>query len=315
MFDRTLNAIAGIALLGLVIGCRSSPGPPTSTATATIPNVTTPASLTPAGLTPAGLTPASPTPSKPTPTPDIAATLVAIASPHVISSQTSPDGAWRADVLSYDCMSVAGDDYGYDLLRLVRLADGVTRTADSQLLNCHGLGAAGLAGEFWSANGRFFYYSTSRVGVPEGCGYFPGAISRLDVAGMRVKNFGEAEISSNHAYLGTWDVRTKEVILWDANSGDSMRVPARQDMEVGPMAWSPDGKAMVYLQNKSYCPSFGPSILVRLSLPDLAATMLLRSDAFFQAVRWDEPGQLRLMDGSGTYRSFDLASGTLEPAQ
>lgn len=107
------------------------------------------------------------------PTPDIAATLVAQVGAELQSSYSSPDGKWRAEIRTYACTELTQEEeYGLHILRIINTQDGSEREAARQLLNCGGLGAAGLGGWFWSTNSRFFYYTDASTGVPDGCGYW-----------------------------------------------------------------------------------------------------------------------------------------------
>jgi hypothetical protein len=102
--------------------------------------------------------------SEPTPgMPDIPATVVALEQPRHHASNSSPDKRWRAEVIVYDCVRTDdGQENAYEELLLTEVPGSATRTADSQLRNCGGLGAFGLEGLFWSPNTRYFYYTELR---------------------------------------------------------------------------------------------------------------------------------------------------------
>jgi len=265
---------------------------------------------------PVALATATPTPVVETPavTPDIAATVVAVQQPVLSGSYLSPDGKWRAEVVVYPCVETGEpDENAYEQLRLTQVASGDERIADSQLQNCGGLGAFGLAGLFWSPNSRYFYYTDAREGVPDGCGYWERPILRLEPISLNTAYLGAGPLSPDGARLATWQER--ELVVWDIDGGEVGRIPAiALDAEIGPIAWSPDGRALAYLQVASYCPVSGKSYLVRANLPKLEQALLLESEApTFGSVQWEVPDQLRLFDGNGEEWRYDLRTQELSP--
>ena len=302
----------------LVVGCR----PPTTSPELPSPKFTvTPqvATLTTPDLTPTlaqrstateaptavtGTPTATSTPTEvtrtPTATPDIAKTIVATKRPRLYGSYPSPDRKWQTEVLIYDCARITGEEENaYELLKLIRLDDGVERVADSQLQYCGGLGAAGLAGLFWSPNSRYFYYTSAREGVPEGCGYWERPITRLDAASLSSTYLGGGPRSPDGTKIATWQDRS--LVVWDVNGDEIGRVPATvMTAEVGQIAWSPNSQSLVYAQIESYCPFSGKSYIIRLDLPSLKPTMLIESERpSLGNPSWENPDQLRLHDENG----------------
>lgn len=108
-----------------------------------------------------------------TPTPDaatqeIVAAVMAGAQP-ITETFAAPDAQWQVEIVIYGCVET-GDEavYAYELLRFAAAGADEWRQADSQLINCGGLGAYGFQAICWSPDGRYFYYTTAREGVPDG---------------------------------------------------------------------------------------------------------------------------------------------------
>ena len=200
---------------------------------------------------------------------DPGGTVTASSEPRVASSDLSPDGLWRVEVLVYDCTPVGdGDEFAYEQLRLVTVDSSAVREAASQLRACGGLGAFGLEGLYWSGNSRYFYYTDAREGVPDGCGYWERPVIRLDVDSLELVPVGGGPRSPDETWLATWQGR--ELVVWDLDGGEMARIQAAvPDAPIGPLVWSPDSRSLVYIQVASECPLSGASYVVRLALPDL----------------------------------------------
>lgn len=320
-------------LVGLTVGC-SFLGQSVTTAPAPLP--ATEAASPAATIPPAETTPAaapspvpSATPDAPEPTvlvatpepsataePDIAATLVASVAPRLYASYPSPDGSLRAEVLIHDCAPVAdGQEYAYDVVQLVDAASGETRFIDGQLQACGGLGAFGLAGLFWSPSGRYFYYTEAREGVPDGCGYWSRPISRVDVTDRTTVDLGGGPISPDGARLAVWEER--DLVVHEIDGGEVGRVVAASPQSaLGPIVWSPEGDALVYVQAAMFCVpgQSGATSVVRVEVPALTSEILLRSTApAFQSVAWDAPIALDLVDDTGARWQYDFYSAELSP--
>ena len=144
----------------------------------------------------------------PTPTPDPATQAIIAAvqgsSQPATTTYASPDGVWRVHLAVFACTPMeAGDIYAYETVSLAGM-DGADAIVDSQLINCGGLGAYGFDGLFWSDDSRYFYYTTAREGVPDGCGDWQPPIWRLDVtrgASAQMNDIGE---SPDAAALTAW---------------------------------------------------------------------------------------------------------------
>lgn len=249
--------------------------------------------------------------------PDLAATLTAGTAPRLYASYLSPDGALRAEVHIYDCVPFPdGGEYAYDQLQIVNTASGDARFIDGQLQSCGGLGAFGLAGQFWSPSGRYFYYTTARQGVPDGCGYWTRPVSRVDTTDGSVAYLGGGPVSPDGRLLAVWDER--DLVVYDIDGGELGRAEAIDTAAaLGPIAWSPDNRSLVYLQASMFCTAgqSGLTTLARVELPGMDSRVLLRSaEPAFKMVTWEEPETILLGDGAGGQWRYDLAGGTLSAA-
>lgn len=256
----------------------------------------------------------------PTSTPDFHATAAVIADavmtaspPRLLASYPSPDNKWRVEVTIHDCVQVGDlDIHAYEELRLTEVSTGTSQVVDSQLLNCGGLGAFGLEGRFWSSNSRYFYYTDAREGVPDGgCGYWERPLLRLDITDHSTEYLGMGLLSPDGTKLATW--QDFDLVVWSLDEGEIARSAALpEDAVRGPIAWAPDGEALVYLQTKEYCIPSGSSYVVRLDLLALQPELLLESAApAFIDVTWDDPDQLKLSDEEGKTWTYDFETEEL----
>jgi hypothetical protein len=308
------------ASLLLLTACATSAQTPTSPATTAAPTATLRPSLTPSlTQTPRPtLTRTSAPTNAPEPsiTPDIIATVVATSQPRIDSPLRSPDDKWQAEVVIYDCIPIDTLDlYGYEELRLVEIKTGAEKVIDAQLKNCGGLGAAGLEGLFWSPNSRYLYYTRAREGVPDGCGYlWERPITRLDIVNQTSEQLGGGPWSPDKTKMAAWQWPEKELVIWRMNGGEFTRVSALMpDANIGPIAWSPDGQSLVYLQAELDCYPFGKTYAVRFDLPSLKQKLLLESDKpSWGGVIWESPNQLNLFDENGKEWRYNLLTKKLE---
>ncbi|MEX1018601.1 MAG: hypothetical protein WDZ49_03035 [Litorilinea sp.] len=171
----------------------------------------------------------------------------------VLESYASLDGRWRVDVRTNDCAS-GTNPASHEELVLIHLADGLEYIADTQSINCGGLGAAGLAGLFWSENSRYFYYTDARAGVPDGCGYSAGPpFYRLEAEPLTTEYLGVGQISPNGTMLAVWNWQSTQLAIWDVEQGESIWMPSAAQMaSQGPLAWSPDGTMLAAWQDHEF---------------------------------------------------------------
>jgi hypothetical protein len=228
------------------------------------------------------------------------------------STYISPDDKWQADVVRYDCVAIDGsaDTSAYEELRII--GTDVDIVIDTQLQNCGGLGAFGLDGLYWSANSQYFYYTDAREGQPDGgCGYWERPIYRFDTLTNETLPIGSGPLSPDSTKLATW--YGDEFVIWDLNTGAISRTnAAASELQKGPIAWSPDSQATVYLQIESACPPSGQSYLVRVDLPGSSPVVLIDTmEQNFVGVAWTKPDSLTLTDGNGVSLNYDFATGRL----
>lgn len=225
-----------------------------------------------------------------------------------IRSHESPDKQWRVDVAMFGCAPTeAGNTNAYESLSLVRSADGASAVVDRQLIYCGGLGAYGFDGLFWSPNSRYFYYTTAREGVPDGCGFWQPPTWRLDVATMSTQELGFSWRSPDGAKLAAW--RDQELTLWDIDGSELGRWPAvAPNATLAALAWSPDSAAVAYLLAPSPCnqAAADKSYLVRVNLADRSQSVLSELAApIFDALEWLATDVIRLTDREGKTWIFD----------
>ncbi len=237
--------------------------------------------------------------------------------PRIYKSYPSPDGKWRVEITIYDCVKVDtrsnADANAYEQLQLLN-ASGGKELIDSQLQNCGGLGAAGLDGLYWSSNSRYFYYTNARDGVPDGCGYWEKPILRLNTDTLKTANLGGGPNSPDGTKIITW--QGNELVIWDKEEGIELGhlSPRFPNIGTGPIAWSPNSQAFVYVQTESYCPLSGKSYIVHVDSSTLEQTILLESESpTFSKTNWDVLKELRLFDENGKPWIYKFESQELKP--
>jgi hypothetical protein len=186
-------------------------------------------------------------------------TVAAIeATPVTSVSWKSADGLREAWIETWPCASdealaaaatasggtAQPDPRGYQRL-MIRTAGEPAVLVDSQFLYCGGLGAYGLDGRQWSPDGNVFYYTTARVGGPDGlsCGCCPGlqawSASEGTVTGGYILSPGGDRVTRIQESAGG----TSALELRDANLRNpiSYALPADARPSRFPI-WSPDGE-------------------------------------------------------------------------
>lgn len=162
------------------------------------------------------------------------------------------------------------------------------------------MGAYGLQGFFWSDNSRYFYYTKARQGVPDGCGFWERPYLVFDTQTLQTQWLGGGPLSPDKTPLATWHYTplgvtnsTVSILIWDLNRGESARHIVDNDLIEGPIAWAPDGNALVFLETENYCPP-GGVFLTRLDAPNFQPTLEEKLTQEFDNLRWDTPTELRL---------------------
>ena len=151
-----------------------------------------------------------PTPTS-TPISTEVAAIVSASAPRIHSDDLSPDGRWRAQVVIYDCVAVGEEMKSYEELRLIGEDDGSYTIIESQLINCGGLGAFGLAGRGWSDDSQIFSFTDAREGVPDGAGDWQPPLYRYNIANQIAERVEDVSGNSlgNLAYVDQGDIWIK----------------------------------------------------------------------------------------------------------
>ncbi len=258
----------------------------------------------------------------------IAGRLMATAQPEVRALSTSPDQRWRAELVNYPCTLVQSEIPGtnaYDILRLVDASSGEEIQIADQLRFCEGLGAFGLGEIAWSANSLFYYYTDAREGSPDGG--FPGwmrTIYRFDLAARQSLEIGPAQLSPNHKEMAVSEVYAQGqhslvplgLTIWDLN-GEKLAEYKTEFSGAGwgkhHIAWSPVNQDLVYIE--MICPEH-LKCTAALYYVDRAAgsraALLEDWQPAFQAVTWDEPDRLTLIDEAFEQWVYTLSEGKIE---
>lgn len=261
----------------------------------------------------------APTPDEAAKQKQLVADVMAASTPKTIETHLSPDGQLRAEVVRYDCVQVGEvDENAYEQLKIVRVNDGTEMVIADQLQYCGGLGAARLGGLFWSPNGRYFYFTSSKEGVPDGCccEYWVRDMSRADLNNDTVEDTpGMGELLAD----GTTVVipGTGEFILWDLDEGEIERAPYLvPNMLLIAYQLSPDKSSLVYLQAEDCIGSPGKTFLIYWDFATDQHTMLLEAEEPpLVSIVWETPGQPDLWFADSSQWQYDLVTGELTPQQ
>lgn len=247
---------------------------------------------------------------------ELAATVMAAGEAMILESDTSPDGAWRAEVLRYDCVPVGEtDELAYEQLLLVEWSSNEGTEVANQLQYCGGLGAFGLSILNWSIDSRYLYYNQSRQGVPDGsCAPWNPPITRYDTSSGQNELLGPGIFSPDMNKLVVWD--DDEIMVWDINGEEAGKVEIFDpETAIITTAWSPDSQSFIYLQNENRCPPYGSSTLVQVNLPVLDQALILETqNPVFSDLRWENSERIDLFDSDGNIWFFYLESGELIPS-
>lgn len=317
-------------LMFLITGCTiwQQPPPPATTPPATItgqpvaqraPETSTPTpapTVTPAAITTLTTVPtltatatSTPTPSL-EPTPDLPATVMATTAAETIETLLSPDGRQRAAVIVYPCVEIRerpGDEalfeYAYEQLKIFDVAQGTEKIVAHQLRYCGGLGASGLDLLFWSPEGRYLYYTTAREGRPDGCAFWwQPAFRRIDPVTGNSQQLGAGALSPDHSKIAAWDSTDQQLVLWETDGGEVARLPGPSStVAMGPIAWSPDSQALVYLQGDGYGFCVPETTdLMHAPLASSETSLLLEAqEPPIAEVSWIDSGRLKLVNVEG----------------
>lgn len=304
----------------LLLSCASFSVSPSSQVN-TPPAVSPSPTFSPVSLPPSPVPSLSPSPL-PSPTPglaEIAATVVALQSPRHEPPLVSPNGNWQAQVVIYDCVEVqAGEafpgQYAYEALHLIT-PSGETVVVDEQVVSCGGLGAWGLAAQFWSPSGRYLYYTTAREGAPDGCGFRLRPLMRFDVKTQTREAIGGSLLSPDGRLLASWDFwEGQKVTIWDVDGGPIRHFVLVPQAQPASIAWSPDGTRLAVTQLREMCPPAGPSwVTVFDVLSGEQRVVLEGAEQAFHSVGWADTDTLTLVDENNVEWRYSLTTGELRP--
>jgi hypothetical protein len=244
----------------------------------------------------------------------------------IASSHLSPDGRWRAEVVIYDDCFRGWETQNktYQQLKLVQVSSGVERVVDRQLQNCEEGNTPSFSGLFWSPNSRYFYYTNTKDFLPTTCANQKQPLHRLDVTTLAVTSLGSGPRSPDGTKLATWQPPPvlfetftwpeHELVVWDINGDELVRpVTILASAGAGPIVWSPDSQALVYMQFESSCPPSGKAYVIHLDVSSLKQTLLFTSETpSFSSAIWDDPAELRLFD-EGREWSYNFNTRELKP--
>ena len=257
---------------------------------------------------------ATPTRRPPATPADAQSRLLTEVSPRIHGSYPSPDGNWEAQVIIYDCTSVDPEAPGGNSLEqlvLIRLADSTRTLVDNQFIYCGGLGASGLEGRFWTNDSKFFFYTSAREGVPDGCGYFwARPLLRVDISDPKPTRFGASVISPDGKMIAAWI--SGQLEIWETSGGQiAMAQTPVSVASTGPIAWSPDNRSVAYLLSEEQCMT-GETYVVTMPLADMEPVLVITSEnpSFFD-LSWDNLNTLTLFDRERNAWSLNLMTGQL----
>jgi len=258
------------------------------------------------------------------PTPNYVATyealevaVMASSTPQIIDTYSSPDGQFLAEIIRYDCVRVGNEgENAYEQLKLIQEKYTSKNVVADQLQFCGGIGAYGLGGLFWSPGGRYFYYTASKYGVPDGdfCELWVRDMFRVDaITGIIDSTPGMGELMADDK---TMIIPGKgEFVLWDLDIGEMERIPYKVP-DAHPISYqlSPARNSLVYIQTES-CAGFpGKSYLVILDFATFKQTLLLEAEnPPLVSVTWETSQMLTLWESGPIALQYNLVTGELQP--
>jgi hypothetical protein len=175
--------------------------------------------------------------------------------PVILESKFSPDGAWEAVVLRYDCLSL-GENLENALERLIlRRSNGQEeRILEEQLLYCGGKGSYGIGNLVWAADSRYLYYTSHWDSLPGGYGVclWQRPVTRLDVdTGERLELAYGTESPDRDRWIF---MEGDELIIWDYNAGEIDRITSLSEGAIFLFFdWMPNGQELVYILGSEPC--------------------------------------------------------------
>lgn len=262
----------------------------------------------------------------------IVANLVSTVQPRQ-TSFLSPDRQWEVQLLTYDCTKIVADEWyesAFDRLKIVHLSDGNIHIVADQLQYCGGVGAFGLDGIAWSPNSRFFYFTPSREGVPDGMGGigWHRPISRLDTLTLKVEPMGSGPMSPDGQKIASVqplqneterNCGPKELVVQTLDGGILFRYTIEIDQQACDLGWSSyidwaaSSEELVYLDTSCLQPMDCQSSLYHVNLVSGEQQTLVQGHKpSFEEVAWSEVDQITLTDLNLEIWYYTLLTGQLE---
>jgi hypothetical protein len=217
---------------------------------------------------------------------------------------------------------VEGKSYSYEILKITNLKDKKEWVAETQVILCQGLGAAGLGGLFWSNNNRYFYYTRSRYGVPDGSSMgWMGSFSRFDVSTGDKLSLSGLEFSPDKLKIAAGE--GQDLVMWDLNGDEIAHFKGKDVIPGGSsnawvhyFAWSPDGHSLAYIITLlPSTPSPSISLVLIANLEMGQSSLLIESNnPEFIEVHWKNQNHLSLLGGATqSIWDYDLVNKSFIP--
>lgn len=247
---------------------------------------------------------------------DPAPTVVAVAEPRILARYPSPDRVLEAVVRIYDCTQISPDEaYAYEELLIRQRNVASEQKAASQLRFCGGLGAYGLEGLVWSPNGIYFYYTTAREGMPDGCGAWSHPVIRYDIISGANVDLGYGAPSPNAVSLAVWQDGRLNIYNLSGTTPHYSIEPAIPGMTEGPVVWSPDSQTLAYMLSDSWCPGTQSALVlvdVSTGRQRIVADELAQG---FNSISWPTLWRIMLVDDAGMQWVYAVDTDSMAPAQ
>ncbi len=138
-------------------------------------------------------------------------------------------------------------------------------------------------------------------------------MTRIDLANQAIAQIGEGPLSPDKTKIAAWQWPDKELAIWAVDGDVLARVTAfMPNANIGQVTWSPDSRAVVYLQSERVCGPPGKTYVVRLDLSTLKQELLLESERpGWTAVIWESSDRLDLFDENNKDWRYNLITGKL----